>query len=222
MKALVRFLAMFATIVALVLNIYVELDPRFTIGALVKLSFLFVLFVLFYLAMFFGQSKAERQKRMRFFTAALFFYYVWLLLNVLFFDNAFRHGFSPSFSFEAVNLVPFKTIHDYLSAYGYGNISLELVILNLCGNAVAFAPMGFLLPALFRWQRSIFFYTATLFLVIVSVELIQVYTGVGACDIDDLILNLGGALFVFLVYRITPLWKKICHITPRKGDNQDV
>ena len=89
------------------------------------------------------------------------------------------------------------------------------MVLNLAGNVVAFAPMGVFLPAVFRWQRSIFFFTATLTLVITAVEVAQVYTGTGSCDIDDLILNLAGALIVYIICRVTPLWHRICSVTPR-------
>ena len=82
-------------------------------------------------------------------------------------------------------------------------------------GTIAFAPMGVFLPAVFRWQRSIFFFTATLTLAITAVEVAQVYTGTGSCDIDDLILNLAGALIVYIICRITPLWKRICSVTPR-------
>ena len=82
-------------------------------------------------------------------------------------------------------------------------------------GTIAFAPMGVFLPAVFRWQRSIFFFTATLTLAITAVEVAQVYTGTGSCDIDDLILNLAGALIVYIICRVTPLWHRICSITPR-------
>ena len=108
-------------------------------------------------------------------------------------------------SLDMVNLEPLRTVKNYLLAYGYGNISLRLVVLNLAGNLIAFAPMGVFLPALFRWQRSIFFFTASLTLSITAVEVLQVYTGTGSCDVDDLILNLAGALLVFVICRITPL-----------------
>ena len=104
---------------------------------------------------------------------------------------------------------------NYLLAYAYGNISLRLVVLNLAGNFIAFAPMGVFLPALFRWQRSIFFFTVSLALSITAVEVLQVYTGTGPCDVDDLILNLAGALLVFIVCRVTPLWHRICSVNPR-------
>ena len=89
------------------------------------------------------------------------------------------------------------------------------MVLNLLGNLAAFAPMGVFLPALFRWQRSIFFFTATLTLGITAVEVAQVYTGAGSCDVDDLILNLAGALIVFVLCRITPIWKQLCRVNPR-------
>jgi glycopeptide antibiotics resistance protein len=47
------------------------------------------------------------------------------------------------------------------------------------------------------------------------VEVLQVYTGTGSCDVDDLILNLAGALLVFIVCRVTPLWHRICSVNPR-------
>ena len=114
-----------------------------------------------------------------------------------------------------INLEPLQTIRNYLLAYDNGNISLRPVIINLLGNLAAFAPMGVFLPALFRWQRSIFFFTATLTLGITAVEVAQVYTGAGSCDVDDLILNLAGALIVFVICRITPVWKHICRVNPR-------
>ena len=48
-----------------------------------------------------------------------------------------------------------------------------------------------------------------------AVEVLQVYTGTGSCDVDDLILNLAGALLVFIICRITPLWHRICSVNPR-------
>ena len=50
---------------------------------------------------------------------------------------------------------------------------------------------------------------------ITAVEVLQVYTGTGSCDVDDLILNLAGALLVFIVCRVTPLWHRICSVNPR-------
>lgn len=218
MKALIRGIAAALAAAVFCLNLYIELAPQYVVGPEWKLLFAAVFALLLAGAFFFGVPKGARGRRVRDYWVILFWYYLWVLANVLFFDNAFGRGFSLNTELRGVNLKPLQTIRDYLSAYHYGNISLRLVILNLAGNLVAFAPMGFLLPALFRWQRSIFFFTATLTLGITAVEIAQVYSGAGSCDVDDLILNLAGALLVFLICRIPPVWRRVCRITPRKGD----
>lgn len=179
------------------------------------MMFAAVIIALLGAAFFFGLPKNIRKRRYRTYIRLLFWYYLWVLANVLFFDNTFGRDFTIHPSLSAVNLEPFRTIRNYLIAYHYHNISLRLVVLNLAGNLAAFAPMGIFLPALHRWQRSIFFFAATLALGITTVEVVQVYTGAGSCDVDDLTLNLTGALFVFIVSRVTPLWRHICAVTPR-------
>lgn len=218
MKTFIRGAAAVLAAAVLCLNLYIELAPRFIVAPEWKIAFAAAIAGLLYAAFFFGVPRASRAARRHDYVLLLFWYYLWMLANVLFFDNAFGRGFSPHTTFEAVNLEPFRTIRDYLSAYGYGNISLRLVVVNLAGNLAAFAPMGFFLPALFRWQRSVFFFAATLTLGITAVEVTQVYSGAGSCDVDDLILNLAGALVVFLICRIPPIWHKVCCITPKKGD----
>lgn len=215
MKTLLRGIASALTVAVLCVNFYIELAPQFVAGPALKLGFALVFAFLLGTAFFYGVSPAVREKRRRKYIRLLFWYYLWVLANVLFFDNAFGRGFSMHATLEAVNLEPFHTIRNYLIAYRYNHFPLRLVILNLAGNLVAFAPMGYFLPALYRWQRSVFFFTATLTLSITAVEVAQVYSGAGSCDIDDLILNLAGALLVFVICRITPLWRQVCRITPR-------
>ena len=215
MKTLVRRLAAVLTAVLLCFNLYYELAPGYIGGPEQKLAVAAAFALLLGTALFYGVPAGARAKRRHDYMLLLFWYYLWVLANVLFFDNAFGRGFHAGADLGAVNLEPLRTIKNYLIAYGYGNISLRLVVLNLLGNLAAFAPMGVFLPALFRWQRSIFFFTATLTLGITAVEVAQVYTGAGSCDVDDLILNLAGALIVFVLCRITPIWKQLCRVNPR-------
>lgn len=215
MKTLVRRLAAVLTAVLLCFNLYYELAPGYIVGPEQKLAVAAAFALLLGTALFYGVPADARAKRRHDYMLLLFWYYLWVLANVLFFDNAFGRGFHAGADLGAVNLEPLRTIKNYLIAYGYGNISLRLVVLNLLGNLAAFAPMGVFLPALFRWQRSIFFFTATLTLGITAVEVAQVYTGAGSCDVDDLILNLAGALIVFVLCRITPIWKQLCRVNPR-------
>ena len=218
LKTFVRRLAAVLTAALICLNLFYELAPGYIVGPETKLAFAAGFAVLLGVSLFYGVPKSARGTRRHDYMMLLFWYYLWVLANVLFFDNAFGRGFHLGvdyIDYGAVNLEPLRTVKNYLIAYGYNNISLRLVVLNLLGNLAAFAPMGVFLPALFRWQRSMFFFTSTLPLGITAVEVAQVYTGAGSCDVDDLILNLAGALAVFLICRITPLWKHICRVNPR-------
>ena len=203
MKTFARRLAAVLTVVLLCFNLYYELAPGYIVGPEWKIALAAGFAALLGVSLFYGVPKGARGTRRHDYMMLLFWYYLWVLANVLFFDNAFGRGFHLGVDYGAINLEPLRTVKNYLIAYGYDNISLRLVILNL------------LLPALFRWQRSIFFFTATLILGITAVEVAQVYTGAGSCDVDDLILNLAGALLVFVFCRITPLWKHICRVNPR-------
>ena len=214
MKNLIRGIAVLLTAVFLCFNIYYELAPGITVAPEQKFVFAAIFAVLLRAALFCGVPDNTRPIRRRLYMLALFLYYIWVLLNVLFFDNAFGRGFGHT-SLDMVNLEPLRTVKNYLLAYGYGNISLRLVVLNLAGNLIAFAPMGVFLPALFRWQRSIFFFAASLTLFFNDAAAPEIYTGTGSCDVDDLILNLAGALLVFIVCRVTPLWHRICSVNPR-------
>ncbi len=200
-----------AVLLALTLgmDLVLEFAPGVEMGAQPKLLFAAAFALLWTLTCL---PMCDARARRRWLTV-LFLYYLWLLLNVLFFDAAFgRSGLRPQYApgklwqmlrdgavAESVSMIPLRTIRNYLSAYGYGNISRELLVLNLGGNLAAFAPMGFFLPALYRWQRNPVCYALTMGAAIAAVELVQGMTGCGSVDIDDFILNFVGAVVVWLL-----------------------
>lgn len=87
------------------------------------------------------------------------------------------------------NLVPFATIAYYLRGEPTPGVALR----NLMGNVLLFIPMGFLLPFVVpRLQRM----THILFVslaVSLLLEGVQLLTGIGSFDVDDLLLNGLGA-----------------------------
>ena len=142
MKTLLRGAATLLTAALLCFNLFYELAPNLVVGPEKKFAFAAAFAILLRIALFCGIPEAQRQRRRRLYMQLLLYYYMWVLANVLFFDNAFGRGFTTHATLEAINLEPLRTIKNYLLAYGYGNISLRLVILNLAGNLIAFAPMG--------------------------------------------------------------------------------
>lgn len=127
----------------------------------------------------------------------LFLLYLAALAYVLFFMEV------RDATYHNVNWVPFRTIRMlYTYYYKYHYFSSWYWISNLYGNICLLAPFGLLLP-LVRHRRMSFlsiFLLAALFSV--AIEGAQFLTGVGEADIDDVILNLTGAMLGYVLYRI--------------------
>ena len=102
------------------------------------------------------------------------------------------------------NLRPFKEIHRYLVYYR--TIGPYTVFLNLAGNILAFVPFGLFFPFLSRKNRSFWKVTLISFEVSFLVEVIQLVTRVGSCDVDDVILNTLGGMLGHLCFKIIWLW----------------
>lgn len=102
-----------------------------------------------------------------------------------------------------INLIPFKTIRLFWnmaenSSSGY---LIRRALINLFGNVVMFVPLG-LLPCVFRKLNSFTKYIITVVITIVIIEVIQLFTLLGSCDIDDLMLNVVGAVIGYWIVRI--------------------
>lgn len=99
---------------------------------------------------------------------------------------------------ENTNFVPFRTVIEFAGYIRdddtvYGDISFE----NTFGNVIALMPIGFFFPAIWQRQRRFGSFLLTASAVIIGVETIQFIAMCGACDIDDFILNLTGAVMGF-------------------------
>lgn len=102
----------------------------------------------------------------------------------------------------SINLKPLATVGRYLALLER-RPSAALVrhaIVNLAGNVVMFIPLGFFLPCIFIRLRGFFRTALAALLLILAVELVQYFTMLGTCDIDDLILNMTGVFVGFLIW----------------------
>lgn len=102
-----------------------------------------------------------------------------------------------------LNLVPGRTLALYWRLLRHSReVLVRLAVINLAGNVVMFIPLGALLPAAFPKLRR-FWKTGLLSLALVAaVELTQLLTLLGSCDVDDLILNLLGVAVGYGIFRI--------------------
>lgn len=126
---------------------------------------------------------------------ALFLAYGALMLWLLF-D---RPGYDPGIPYWEqaaghLNLIPFRTLRLYAGLLDSGVRSyIRMSVINLAGNIIMFIPLGFLLPRVFSRLTSLPRILLTTTVLITAVEIIQLFTLVGSCDIDDLILNVLGS-----------------------------
>lgn len=94
------------------------------------------------------------------------------------------------------NLVPFQTLGIYLN-----NLDSEFWMRNLLGNLALLLPLGLLgpiaLPALDRWWRV----ALLALLVSTAIELTQLAVPDRSADIDDVLVNVAGALLGYLIFK---------------------
>ncbi len=155
-----------------------------------------------------GRKAASRIMRRSF--TAFFALYILLVLTFTLFDDAFGRNYNSSLIFfaepfwqnvkDSVNLVPFHTIILYIRGLARGAVTLSEFCVNLLGNLLAFTPMAFFLPLLFKSQRSWRRTALTTALCVLAVELMQLVFQKGSCDIDDLLLNTAGAVIAYFIF----------------------
>jgi glycopeptide antibiotics resistance protein len=169
-------------------------------------------------------DKRQRYKIMRGFVFFLFAFYILVIGNMLlrirlgsggitfpFIDLVKENGLSKMLKLNT-NLVPGHSIRLYIRAYQNGTLSNREILANLAGNLVLFIPMGLFLPDLFVWMRRLLPFLVVMTLILIGVEVSQLLMMTGSLDVDDIILNLAGALLGYLVWHWRPtqaFFKKI-------------
>ncbi|MBP3921174.1 MAG: VanZ family protein [Bacilli bacterium] len=136
--------------------------------------------------------------------------YLLLLVTLTLFDSVWgRNGINiisanaeyKQYFENTVNLIPFKTIIEYITEFD-SMYSTSTILFNLLGNLVALMPMAFFLPLLFKKQNKFKNFALTTAGIILLIEFLQLITSSGRFDIDDLILNLSGALILYGIIKI--------------------
>lgn len=148
----------------------------------------------------------------------VFIFYCFILTNLLLTSRAYYH-LRPGFQgfFERVkynsNFIPFKTIATMIQ--GQNSYSYR----NLIGNLFLMAPMGFFLPIYTKKLRKLLPFTITVAIGTFIIEVAQAALNVGVLDVDDLILNLLGAVIVFLILH-NRFARKLLHTVNSKGSSK--
>lgn len=105
--------------------------------------------------------------------------------------------YSVKKGWREANTVPFRTINLYKKGLERNNSTAEY---NIWGNLLGFVPLGLLLPLAFPWFRHGIKLLLAGFIISLGYETTQLLTGLGVWDVDDLLLNTGGALIGYILY----------------------
>lgn len=124
--------------------------------------------------------------------------YIVLLVYMTFFAEMF--GRTCAATYYRYNLVPFKEIMRF--ATHFSQLGVQVVLINIVGNVVAFMPLGFLLPLIADKRLKFFSVTFISFGLSLGIELAQLITRLGCCDVDDLVLNTIGGMMGYGCYVI--------------------
>ena len=144
---------------------------------------------------------------------ALYFLRILLLFYMLSILGMLLIGREPSAAFAErkmryvrnrslyLNLKPFRTVRRYTDTLSRDVIP-EISIKNLLGNSLLAAPLAVLLPGVFPVLKQPARFIGALLLLFSAVEAEQYLLCIGICDVDDMLLNMFGALLVYGVCRI--------------------
>jgi len=126
----------------------------------------------------------------------LFMIYSTVLFWELFLGRYRSHG-----GVRRYNLIPLKTMTLYIE--NYKRFGASIILINLAGNVLAFMPLGFLLPLVYKQADRLMVITGITLLTSISAEVCQLIFNVGGLDIDDVLLNTLGGVLGYLCYRFS-------------------
>jgi len=152
--------------------------------------------------------------------AALFLAYGAMMLYLLFIRN--RSVVDGAYYWEQVenyyNLNFLRTVGNYWDVrarpdyyidkwegYAVYSFQARIAVINILGNVAMFVPFGLLLPMRFPSLRKLWKAFPVAVTMIVLVEILQLFSLRGKCDVDDLFLNAVGILLgygLWWIYRI--------------------
>lgn len=206
---LLKTIAIFIVLVFLVF----DLLPNIMINTKIKLfAYIFAIFLV-YIDMkiknrkFQNIDKDENTKKG---LLLIFIIYSILIATLLFLDNNYRLNmwnniklFSKEHFEYYSQVVPFRTILDYIVRYTNHSINTSIILTNIIGNIIVFAPYGILLPIIFKNKfNNLINFTILMFTIVFVVECTQFILMKGSFDVDDIILNILGSTITFTLMKI--------------------
>lgn len=157
-----------------------------------------------------------------------FLVYIIMIFNLTLFDELYgRQGLTAvswnremlnNYFNESFNIIPFRTIKLFINGFNRGIVSKHVFYENIYGNILAFIPFAFFIPLIFKKVDKYFKFLIIMVIIVLQIEILQFITMSGACDIDDVILNLVGSSIAYLIFREKYIYKLLNKVFLLKED----
>jgi glycopeptide antibiotics resistance protein len=141
----------------------------------------------------------------------LFVLYLSLVVAVTLFPIIIGHTPNNQDEYRSLNLIPLVTIYRYFSHIGTAyngdvRFMIELIAKNIGGNILLLMPLGFCTPILFHKFnrfRNVVLLGLFMSICIECIQFVELLSGIvlwRSVDIDDVVCNVIGAVFGYLIY----------------------
>ncbi len=98
-------------------------------------------------------------------------------------------------------LIPLKTTAREIYQTVRGNRAFSRTVLEIGGNMLAYVPLAFFLPAMFKSMRHFDSFLPVIVFISAATEIFQGMFRLGSCQTDDFILGVCTACIVFYILR---------------------
>ena len=170
-----------------------------------------------------NENKSRRERIIRRHLIFTFIFYLIMLIDFTLIDDgmgrnifnvlSWNEGAFRDYINTSTNLVPFYTVKLFINGYKNGHLAFSVMHENIFGNFVAFMPLAFFLACLFKRFSNWYSVFITVTLSVMAVEILQLLFLTGSSDIDDVILNVAGAMCLYAVLRIKKVSRVISKFT---------
>ena len=208
-KKVISIIFYIFAIMFLTMYVFTEIAPHLMMSELARLFLLGGSCLFLYLGGLIKSKLENTNKPMKINLWIFFALYLILLITLTLFDPAWgrnglnlfnwSEGYIDIYLDSAVNLIPFKTIIGYAKDLFVSLLDTSTIFLNLFGNLICLMPMALFIPMLFKKVDNTKKFLISILSITLAIELVQLITFSGSCDIDDIILNTLGA---FIAYKI--------------------
>ena len=201
MKKIKKYLNTFILLISIILFILLTFVINLDFGTGHKELENVILMALPCFLFFITSFNMEKENRKKVLIVYLICYII-VLLGFILSNNRSNELINHGIMSKDDNLIPFHSIKQLLNS----RLGLKFGLYNIIGNFLMLTPLSILLPLIFdkfRKFKNIFF---VLLFTPLIIELSQYLLRLGSFDIDDIILNTGGALMLFLIFNYTKLY----------------